>query len=287
VVLFVFAHDYGPAVALAVVGAALFVGARGNRWTLPGRKAIGIEFGVMAFFYGVYELGRFLSRPSASEALANAHRTVSFERSLGIFREGAFQQLVIGHTDLEGVLNLTYSHGFLAFCMAVLAWTYVAHHEKYRLLRNAMAVSALLSVVTSAAFPLAPPRLTPGLGIVDTVVNGGGTHRLANAYAAMPSLHVGWMVLSGIVLAMCLPRKVGLPIALLPGGIMLVVVICTGNHYWVDGAVGTLYSLGGIAVGEAVSRWWPRLSWDGSLANALRHDGHRRRPSSATSHSRE
>jgi hypothetical protein len=262
IVLFVFAGDFGPAVLLAIAGVGIYVWSRWKPVCVPGsRKVVLLEYGMVALVYGLYELGRFLSVSAYAPAAKNARDLVSFEQALGIFHERAFQDLVTGPINIEWLLNLVYSHGFLAFVMATLAWTYATNPRVYRLLRNAMGVSALLSVVTSGAFPVAPPRLMPSFGITDTVTGEGGTHRLANAYAAMPSLHVGWMVLSGIGLAMYVRGVWRIIVGALPGAVMLIVVVTTGNHYWIDGVVGTAYGVIGIGISEAARREHFHWSW--------------------------
>ena len=62
-------------------------------------------------------------------------------------------------------------------------------------------ISLGIALVVYLAFPTAPPRLVPGLGIADTVgLSGHDTGSFAgvrfNPYAAMPSLHVGWSILA-------------------------------------------------------------------------------------------
>ncbi|MDT7655263.1 MAG: hypothetical protein QOI36_6681 [Pseudonocardiales bacterium] len=92
-------------------------------------------------------------------------------------------------------------------------------------------------------FPLAPPRMLPQLGFVDTGLefghsvygpqNSGG---VANQFAAMPSLHVGWAAL--IALSMILiTRSKWRWLWLLHPIITFGVVVVTANHYWLDGTV--------------------------------------------------
>jgi len=90
--------------------------------------------------------------------------------------------------------------------------------------------------------PVAPPRLTPGLGFVDTpalfhqsvyaAVGSPGPDQLS----AMPSVHVAWAVLValGVILFSTSRRRwwiVAHPI------LTVLAVVATGNHWWFDGVV--------------------------------------------------
>ena len=93
-------------------------------------------------------------------------------------------------------------------------------------------------------FPLAPPRMMPGF--VDTGLQFGqsvyGAERsggVANQFAAMPSLHVGWaalIALSMILITRSKWRWLWLAHPIITFG----VVVVTANHYWLDGIVALL-----------------------------------------------
>ena len=91
--------------------------------------------------------------------------------------------------------------------------------------------------------PLAPPRLLPLAGMVDTghavgpsVYGTPGTDALTNQYAAMPSLHVGWAAAVAIVLITATRSRWRWLWSLHPL-LTLAVVLITANHYWLDAAV--------------------------------------------------
>ncbi|MFL6055606.1 MAG: phosphatase PAP2 family protein, partial [Actinoallomurus sp.] len=65
-------------------------------------------------------------------------------------------------------------------------------------------IATAIALVIHINYPLAPPRLVPAFGIVDTMVTVGPsaypestTSGFANQFAAMPSLHVGWAAWCG------------------------------------------------------------------------------------------
>jgi hypothetical protein len=99
------------------------------------------------------------------------------------------------------LFNSVYSFLYLAVVVGVLLWLYLVDRRNYRLMRNSMGISALLAVGLIALLPVAPPRLLPESGLVDTVIAvGNREHGFVNEYAAIPSLHVGWMALAGYAL---------------------------------------------------------------------------------------
>ena len=109
----------------------------------------------------------------------------------------------------------------------------------------------LLALVGYWLYPLAPPRLAPGDGFIDTV-RMLGTWGVApsdivasasNQYAAMPSMHVGWALWSGLTIARFAPRPTVRALGLLYPFVTFLVVIVTGNHFVLD-AVGALLVFG-------------------------------------------
>jgi membrane-associated phospholipid phosphatase len=118
---------------------------------------------------------------------------------------------------------------------------------------------------------IAPPRLTPGHGFVDTMLlysevsyQAQSLGPFVNPYAAMPSLHVGWAYLIGIGVALVWRDWRGaLTVTLLPA-LMSLAVVLTANHYILDGAFGVLVA----SFGLAAALWWERgrtlpLAWPG------------------------
>ncbi|MGH3804215.1 MAG: phosphatase PAP2 family protein, partial [Pseudonocardiaceae bacterium] len=110
-----------------------------------------------------------------------------------------------------------------------------------------------------ALFPLTPPRLAPELSFVDTMHAVGpsayppGDDGIANQYAAMPSLHVGWALLVAIVVTRLATSRFRLLVWIHPAATLFVVVV-TANPYWMDGLVASAILLG--VIGCVSSRVW-------------------------------
>jgi hypothetical protein len=117
-----------------------------------------------------------------------------------------------------------------------------------------MVVMTLTGMVGHLLVPLAPPRMFPHLGFVDTAevfgpasYGGSSPYKgFANQFAAMPSLHFGWaLVIAWAVLLATKSRWRYL--VLLHPVITLAAIVLTANHFWLD-AVAAM-ALFGVAVG--------------------------------------
>ena len=107
-------------------------------------------------------------------------------------------------------------------------------------------------------YPLAPPRMFPDRGFIDTVVvyhtwgswGSGGVDAASNQFAAMPSLHIGWALWCGIAMVR-LSHNTWIKVAgVLYPVITCVVIVATGNHYWLDAAGG----VAALACGFGIQR---------------------------------
>ena len=88
--------------------------------------------------------------------------------------------------------------------------------------------------------------MTTAIGIADTVSHGpidlnhGPVRSLYNPYAAVPSMHIGYALVVAVILLRhgrhSLVRVLG---ALYPPFVLLVIV-ATGNHFFLDAAAGTI-----------------------------------------------
>jgi hypothetical protein len=111
--------------------------------------------------------------------------------------------------------------------------------------RTTLLLASGLAVVVYLLYPAAPPRLT-GIGVVDTVSNGhvdlnkGLVSSLYNPYAAVPSMHIGYaLVVATSLLRHGRSRLVHVLGVLYPPAVLLIVV-ATGNHFFLDAVAGAL-----------------------------------------------
>ena len=212
------------------------------------------QIAVFAAAYLLYELVRALvNGDDAARASADATRVIDLERRLHVFVEPGIQAWAMHRPWLMHVADWAYldAHGAVTF--GALTYVYLRRNESFGVLRNAFLISMALALVGYALYPTAPPRLMPQWGFADPIrqLTGIDAERgpgsvLVNPYAAIPSMHVCFALLTGWSMATLTPRR-GLRVLwrLYPLAIMLVVVV-TGNHYLVD------VLLGGGAAGVSV-----------------------------------
>ena len=215
-------------------------------------RDFGVQFAVVMGGLAIYTTIRHFIESDPGPALSHAQSIIDFERSIGLYMEPDVQSWVMKSEPVIRWFNWFYSFAFLTVIAMSLLWLWATDAANYRVLRNSLGLSVLPALVTIALFAVAPPRLMPASGMVDSIAVYGREHAFANEYAAVPSLHVGWMVLAGLVLARSTRgQRIAPVLAIVPGALMLFTVIVTGNHYWVDGVIGSIF-----AVGAAVALTW-------------------------------
>jgi PAP2 superfamily len=225
---------------------------RVTRWhrvtSWGGWRRLARELVLVTVFAAAYEGIRNFMVQAGGAAASHALSVVSAERVLGIFRERAVQALFTGSDTVTDTFNLYYGGTHFLVPAAALAWLLLRHPERYARARTALAVTTAAGFVCFWLFPVAPPRLLPGsFGIVDTMRATGSGHvettlitTAGDQYASMPSLHVAWAVWCALALyPVVRHRALRVLVAAYPVMTTLVVV-ATGNHYFLDAAAGTL-----------------------------------------------
>ncbi len=138
----------------------------------------------------------------------------------------------------------------------VLAVLYWRRPVDYRWARASLGFATLLALVGFWLYPLAPPRLMPTLGIIDTVhgvqdfskPDYGTLTALTNQYAAMPSLHFGWSLWCGVVIAIVAPKWWMKALGLLHPLFTVSAIVATGNHWVLDAVGGAAVVAGGFGL---------------------------------------
>ncbi len=212
---------------------------------LSVRHSLRIEVAGALSLYGLYELARGLVGTDTAEADAHAHRLVALERSLHLFVEAKVQRAAQTLPDVTSLFGVAYLTLHLAVTAGVLLWLHRGHPDGFPFVRTALLLASGLALVGFLVYPTAPPRLA-GVGISDTVsrahidLNRGLVSSLYNPYAALPSMHIGYalIVAAGLLRhgRRLLVRAIG---ALYPAFVLLVIV-ATGNHVFLDAAAGAL-----------------------------------------------
>lgn len=256
IVGFVFVEDFAIPAAIAAMSLGLLVRGRlGHRVERPGWRTVGAHGVLVSAGYLAYELARLHSEGGMAEATANSLDLLSFEQGASLYVEPHIQDWFLGSEPALRAITNIYSYWFLAFVVSVLVWLFLADRRAYRAFVTGLGVSAAATALIIWLYPVAPPRMLAEPGLVDVKSLLGREHHYANELAAMPSLHVGWTTLAGLALWRSSRRWQLVILGPLPGLVMLLAVVVTGNHYWIDGAAGVALALLPAAVATRAWRW--------------------------------
>lgn len=218
---------------------------------------------VIAFLVYFFIRGAVVDR--AGEALSNGLDLIALERALGFYWEAEWQSWIIGEYWAVRFMNWVYFWGHMPLVIVLAVFLWVWHRSTYGLMRTAFLASGAIGVVIYALYPVAPPRLVPFAGYVDTMAvldrvgyQAQEAQAFVNPYAAVPSLHFGWSMLLGGAIAWVGRRRAWVVAAgVLWPVLMLFSIVMTANHFIIDAVFGAIVSLAGLAIAEAMRRAQP------------------------------
>ena len=252
-----------PLTLVVVLGMTLVL-ARRSSVALPD---LWREVGIVVSGYFFYFVGRSLVEGREPEAVQRAVNLIHLEQRLGMFWELHIQDFIRDNL-LENFANWTYIYGHWPVIIFAAVWLFFRHRDEYSDYRNAFLISGAIGLVVFTLFPLAPPRLVPGFGFVDTANAyhlGPSTSMLVNEYAAMPSLHFGWNLLVGVAIVRHAGSLPGKALGVVMPAAMLFAIVATGNHFVLDGIVGAAVALIGLWLAmiwrPTLQRWGHEL-WE-------------------------
>lgn len=219
--------------------------------------AIAGELLVVGCLLWVYDQVRQRAELRTAAAVAHGRALLGLERRGGLDLERLLSGWTAAHRTVETVAVGYYQYAHVTVTMAVLVWLWWRRPLLYRWARTALVLVNLAGLAVFLLYPVAPPRLVPGVGVVDGAVAAGlrvlgAAH--ADQYGAMPSLHVAWAVWVALVLRRALPARAAGPALAYPL-VTAVVVVLTGNHYLLDLPAGA--AVAGLALAHhRLPAWW-------------------------------
>jgi hypothetical protein len=230
------------------------------------------ELSLIIGLYALWQLAGALSSGGAQQAVARGRWIWDAERALLVPSEAALQQTILPHPVLVEAANLYYYSAHFTALILLLIWLFVRHRDVYPGWRTALAVLTTCCLLIQF-MPVAPPRLVPGIGIVDTAVlyhqSAYGTKSAvaADELSAMPSVHVAW----ALFVAVCLLRVTTSRwryLGCVHAALTIWVVVVTGNHYWSDAIAAAALVVLTFVAQRCTRRLWARASprWQGRLA---------------------
>jgi hypothetical protein len=227
-----------------VVGAVLMAAAVAlrpfrRRWS-TWVAAAAFETALVCVLFALWQLANRATHTHQLGGLGNGRAVWHAERVLHVPSEVWLQKLILGHPDLVRASNYYYATAHLTGMLVFLVWLWLRHRDRYAAWRNVVVLFTGVSLLVEM-IPVAPPRLIGGTGLVDTaMVYGQSVYAfvgsgLADQYAAMPSIHVGWALLIAVACWSC-SRSRWRWLGVAHGVLTMFVVVATANHYWLDGA---------------------------------------------------
>jgi membrane-associated phospholipid phosphatase len=171
---------------------------------------------------------------------------ITLEQTLHVFIEPGIQTWALHKKWLMDIADSSYLNAHYVLTIGALVWIYLRRNDSFYFVRNMFAIAFLLAIVGYILVPTAPPRFLPEWGFQDTVSDLFGDSAsstasvLYNPYAAMPSMHVAFALMVAIPASQLVhftPVKVLWWIYPL---VVTFVVISTGNHFWLDAAIGAV-----------------------------------------------
>lgn len=231
----------------------------------------GSEAFIVVAAYLAYNAARVLVEGGEASAVNHAFNLVSIEQTFGLFHEESVQRFVSGYGPLLQLMEWIYLWAYLPILVAAGVITYFRDQRLYRAYRTAMFASAAIGLLIFAFVPVAPPRLLPEYGFLDPIhTRLAVTSDAKNDFAAVPSFHFGFTLLAAIAVAHTYRFRAWLCVALaaLPA-IMLLSIVSTANHFFLDAAAGAVI---------VMAMWWVfvwrriasgDLSEEGSVSRSL------------------
>lgn len=220
-----------------------------------------LELLLIRVTYAAYQKVRLAATGGSNaegRARAEAHgqQILDLERRLHLDIEHWANHAVVEVAWLRDFFDFYYTSFHFVVPLSVLAVLYWRRPVDYRWARASLGFTTLLALVGFWLYPLAPPRLMPSLGVIDTVhgvqdfskPDYGTLTALTNQYAAMPSLHFGWSLWCGLVIAIVAPKWWLKTLGLLHPLFTATAIVATGNHWVLDAVGGALVVGGGFGL---------------------------------------
>jgi hypothetical protein len=239
---------------------ALVLGA----FSVVGYRKFAVAAGVAreaGLLFGLYALWQFAGKftaLSAAGGLSRGEWIWHAERVMHLPSETWVQRLFLPHPLVIQAFNLYYDILHFPMLIACLVWVYAWHRDSYPRIRTLVVLFTAASLLVQL-IPVAPPRLLPGTGLVDTAFKYGQSvytwgHGVleADQYSAMPSVHVGWALIVAIAV-ITVSRSRWRWLAVLYPALTTLVVVVTANHFWFDGIAAAILVVLAVLIEKGLS----------------------------------
>jgi hypothetical protein len=239
----------------------------------PRSKPATRMLGEIALILGLYAAWQFIgsrSKTGLDTADAAGMWIADVQHALRMPSEAALQAMVLDHPSIVAFADAYYVTLHVPVFVVVLTWVLLFHRRDWPFARTVVVLvtGACLLVQIKA---VAPPRLLPDLGILDTAaMNGRSVYTAiagANQYGAMPSVHIAWACVVALLIVVSAKSRWRWLALAYPFATLWVVVV-TGNHFILDGLVALYLLVAAVAVTlafpsqrpERLARWFAPMT---------------------------
>jgi uncharacterized membrane protein len=236
--------SWQAAAVVAMVLAALGFAPRPDRRGWGGAAAVAREAALIVGLYSLWQLAGTLSVMKMDHALDRGRSIYSVQRFLPLPRELTVQRWALPHPMVVQASNLYYFIVHGPALIVFLVWLFFRHRDRYPTWRNTIAITTGACLALQM-IPVAPPRLLPALGFMDTghlyhqsvyTAIGSG---MADQLSAMPSVHVAWAVLIALAVVRTSTSRHRWWVIVHPISTIIAVTV-TANHFYLDGIVAVV-----------------------------------------------
>jgi hypothetical protein len=218
------------------------------------------EIALLMVAYAAWQLAASLTFGGLDGAVESGLRIARLEETLGWPSGAAMQAPVLGHEWLMRAADTYYASAHITVFIITLAWIFLRHRADWPFTRTTVFLTTAACLLIQYK-PVAPPRLIPELGVVDTAERTGlsvyDAIPGANQYSAMPSVHIAWAAAVALLIIV-IARTPWRWLAVLHPLATTWVVVVTGNHYLMDAAVAVMLLAGACAVALSIPSQRPQ-----------------------------
>lgn len=206
---------------------------------------LGRQIGLLLIVDLAYETVRGLADGQRATAFAHGQAIIDLERGTHTFFEPAMQEFFMQANWVIDFANQVYMNSQFAVVLSFFFFVYFFRNDAYYFIRNMFMVSMGVALVGYTLYPTAPPRFFTEYGFIDTINDYSSVNHdsalakaFINPYAAVPSMHCAFAAMIGFSGARLARHRVTQVFWLAWPLLVAWVVVVTGNHYWVDIALG-------------------------------------------------
>lgn len=249
------------------------------------------ELSIFIVFLLLYKLSRGLAIGDETTAFANAQKVIEWEHQLGILYELPIQKYFLDKESLIKIINWIYIKLHIPTTIIFFVWLFYKQRKHYLFIRNGFLIANVITLFFFVGFPCAPPRMINGMaanpysifgaevlnnlniigiylgeGFIDTLNHISGINlykginsKLFNQFAAMPSMHFGNSLLIAFGVYLYAKNKIIRGLVWIYPLFVLLVIVMTGNHFFLDAVLGGIIVLSPYLVMIMLERIFP--SW--------------------------